>query len=94
MTNEVASSGAQQIHGVFLYISQIVCDWQRLLLLTIPYHSLDDQEDEGEILVGMGLYDTPDKPSLPDAQLEQYRTAMISQWTGQMRRRVGYSTFH
>ncbi|KFY27830.1 hypothetical protein V493_03279 [Pseudogymnoascus sp. VKM F-4281 (FW-2241)] len=49
---------------------------------TIPYHSLDDQEDEGEILVGMGLYDTPDKPSLPDVQLEQYRTAMISQYLG------------
>jgi hypothetical protein len=49
---------------------------------TIPYHSLDDQEDEGEILVGMGLYDTPEKPSLPDVQLEQYRTAMMSQYLG------------
>lgn len=49
---------------------------------TIPYHSLDDQEEEGEILVGMGLYDTLEKPSLPDLQLEQYKTAMMSQYLG------------
>ncbi|KFX95758.1 hypothetical protein V490_03684 [Pseudogymnoascus sp. VKM F-3557] len=59
---------------------------------TIPYHSLDDQEDEGEILVGMGLYDTPDKPSLPDVQLEQYRTAMISQYLGSASRAASEST--
>ncbi|KFY85094.1 hypothetical protein V500_08716 [Pseudogymnoascus sp. VKM F-4518 (FW-2643)] len=59
---------------------------------TIPYHSLDDQEDEGEILVGMGLYDTPDKPSLPDVQLEQYRTAMISQYLGSTHRATESST--
>ena len=58
----------------------------------IPYHSLDDQEDEGEILVGMGLYDTPDKPSLPDVQLEQYRTAMISQYLGSTCRAPAEST--
>lgn len=59
---------------------------------TIPYHSLDDQEDEGEILVGMGLYDTPDKPSLPDVQLEQYRTAMMSQYLGSAHRAAAEST--
>ncbi|KFY30493.1 hypothetical protein V494_08144 [Pseudogymnoascus sp. VKM F-4513 (FW-928)] len=59
---------------------------------TIPYHSLDDQEDEGEILVGMGLYDTPEKSSHPDVQLEQYRTAMISQYLGSTHRAAAEST--
>ncbi|OBT69525.1 hypothetical protein VE03_01211 [Pseudogymnoascus sp. 23342-1-I1] len=59
---------------------------------TIPYHPLDDQEDEGEILVGMGLYDTPDKPSLPDVELEQYRTVMRSQYLGSTHRATESST--
>lgn len=47
---------------------------------SIPYHSLDDDEDDGEILVGMGLYDTHEKESLPDLQLGQYRSVLMSQY--------------
>jgi len=46
---------------------------------SIPFHPLDDTE-EGEVLVGMGLYDAPEK-SLPDLQLDQYRSVM-SQYLG------------
>lgn len=59
---------------------------------TIPYHSLDDQEDEGEILVGMGLYDAPEKASPTDLQQwEQYQTAMISKYLGSTERAVAES---
>ncbi|KAK6075931.1 hypothetical protein SCUP515_05752 [Seiridium cupressi] len=39
----------------------------------IPYQALDEPEEEGEILVGMGLYDAPDK-SETDPELDHYRT--------------------
>ncbi|KAI1824684.1 hypothetical protein F4861DRAFT_505294 [Xylaria intraflava] len=47
---------------------------------SIPYESLDkanqaeeEEEDEGEILIGMGLYDTPSKTDT-DPELDYYRT--------------------
>ena len=51
----------------------------------IPYHSLEDNEsDDGEELIGMGLYDTPEfsKSSLADPQLNSYRAMMMSQLAG------------
>lgn len=39
---------------------------------SMPYQALDEPEEEGEILVGMGLYDTPDKFD-QDPQLDNYR---------------------
>jgi len=33
---------------------------------TIPYEPLDDDESDGEILYGMGLYDTPERDSAVD----------------------------
>lgn len=44
---------------------------------TIPYQPLDEPEEEGEILVGMGLYDAPDKYE-DDPQLDASRSAMSS----------------
>ncbi|TDZ31661.1 hypothetical protein C8035_v001411 [Colletotrichum spinosum] len=41
----------------------------------IPYQPLDDAQGEGEILVGMGLYDAPDKYDT-DPQLSASRSAM------------------
>ncbi|KAH6987436.1 hypothetical protein BKA56DRAFT_576847 [Ilyonectria sp. MPI-CAGE-AT-0026] len=43
----------------------------------IPYQALDESEEEGEILVGMGLYDTPDKYE-EDPQLNNYRSTVSS----------------
>lgn len=42
---------------------------------TVPFESLDKNEDEeeGEVLVGMGLYDTSDKYE-EDPQLNNYRS--------------------
>jgi hypothetical protein len=40
---------------------------------SITYEPLDESEEEGEILVGMGLYDTPGK-SEPDMGLDHYKT--------------------
>ncbi|KAI0123002.1 hypothetical protein BJ170DRAFT_120813 [Xylariales sp. AK1849] len=40
---------------------------------SIPYQALDEPEEEGEILIGMGLYDTPGK-SETDPELDHYRT--------------------
>lgn len=40
---------------------------------SIPYQALDEAEEEGEILVGMGLYDAPEK-SDTDPELDHYRT--------------------
>lgn len=50
----------------------------------IPYHSLSDSEPEGEILQGLGLYDTPEisKPPPSDLQLDNYRALMMSQLLG------------
>ncbi|KPM36984.1 hypothetical protein AK830_g9579 [Neonectria ditissima] len=45
---------------------------------SIPYQALEDStEEEGEILVGMGLYDTPDKYE-EDPQLNNYRSTVSS----------------
>lgn len=51
---------------------------------SIPYHSLSDSEPEGEILQGLGLYDTPDVPkSLSTApQFDDYRALVMSQLLG------------
>ncbi|OIW29796.1 hypothetical protein CONLIGDRAFT_345537 [Coniochaeta ligniaria NRRL 30616] len=44
---------------------------------SIPYQPLEGEEDDkGEILYGMGLYDTPEKPV--DAHLEYHRSAISS----------------
>ncbi|KAK8017458.1 hypothetical protein PG993_013784 [Apiospora rasikravindrae] len=37
------------------------------------YQAAEESEEEGEILIGMGLYDTPDKSDM-DPQLDHYRT--------------------
>lgn len=44
---------------------------------TVPYEALDDSEEEGEILVGMGLYDAPEKFE-EDPQLNNYRSTVSS----------------
>ena len=44
---------------------------------SIPFEELDDAEEEGEILVGMGLYDTPEKRQ-EDPQLNNYRSTVTS----------------
>ncbi|KAF6843810.1 hypothetical protein CMUS01_01729 [Colletotrichum musicola] len=44
---------------------------------TIPFQPLDEPEEEGEILIGMGLYDAPDKYD-NDPQLDASRSAMSS----------------
>jgi hypothetical protein len=52
---------------------------------SIPYHPLeDDESDDGEELIGMGLYDTPEitKSSSADPQLDNYRALMMSQLLG------------
>lgn len=41
------------------------------------YSPLEDNEEEGEILVGMGLYDTPEKYE-EDPQLNNYRSTVTS----------------
>lgn len=48
----------------------------------IPFHSLSDSEQEGEELVGMGLYDVPEKAAPLDPQLDNYRALMMSQFLG------------
>jgi hypothetical protein len=45
--------------------------------VAVPYEPLDDPDEEGEILVGMGLYDTPDKFN-EDPQLNNYRSTVSS----------------
>jgi len=53
---------------------------------SIPYHPLSEasEEEEGEILCGLGLYDTPDVlKSVPsDPQLDNYRSSVMSQLLG------------
>jgi hypothetical protein len=44
---------------------------------SIPYQALDDPEDDGEILVGMGLYDAPEKVD-DDPSLSNSRSAISS----------------
>ena len=42
---------------------------------SIPYQPLEEpEEEEGEILIGMGLYDAPDKTDT-DPELDNYRTS-------------------
>jgi len=54
---------------------------------SIPYHPLSDSDD-GEELIGMGLYDTPEptKTLSSDPQLANYRTLMMSHLLGAGRR--------
>jgi len=54
---------------------------------SIPYHPLSDSDD-GEELIGMGLYDTPEptKTLSSDPQLDNYRTLMMSHLLGAGRR--------
>jgi len=53
---------------------------------SIPYHPLSDaaEEEEGEILCGLGLYDTPEvlKSAPSDPHLNNYRSAVMSQYIG------------
>ncbi|KND93620.1 hypothetical protein TOPH_01782 [Tolypocladium ophioglossoides CBS 100239] len=42
---------------------------------SVPYRALDKPEEEGEILVGMGLYDVPEKFE-EDPQLDNYRSTV------------------
>jgi len=51
---------------------------------SIPYHPLADDEPEGEELIGMGLYDTPEVAKTPslDPHLDNYRSLMMSQLAG------------
>lgn len=44
---------------------------------SIPYQPLESDEEEGEILYGMGLYDTPEKPDI-DTQLGYHRSTISS----------------
>lgn len=50
----------------------------------IPYHSLSDSEPEGEILQGLGLYDTPEivKPYPSAPHFDNYRALVMSQFLG------------
>ncbi len=41
----------------------------------IPFQPLEEDEPEGEILIGMGLYDPPEK-EVTDPTLESYRTSV------------------
>jgi hypothetical protein len=54
---------------------------------SIPYHPLSD-DDDGEELIGMGLYDTPEPAKVlsSDPQLDSYRTSMMSHLLGAGRR--------
>jgi len=49
---------------------------------SIPYHPLESPDPAGEQLIGMGLYDTPEKSALSDPQLDSYRAAMMTQMLG------------
>lgn len=44
---------------------------------SIPFQPLEEDESEGEILYGMGLYDAPDK-SYNDASLDLHRSTIMS----------------
>lgn len=54
----------------------------------LPYHSLLDDEQGGEELIGLGLYDTPEKAAPLDPQLDNYRNLMMSQLMGPPPRKV------
>lgn len=55
---------------------------------SIPYQPLDEDEEEGEILVGMGLYDAPEKYD-EDLHLNHARSAMSSLLGSSYTRREG-----
>ncbi|KAK3378458.1 hypothetical protein B0H63DRAFT_247950 [Podospora didyma] len=44
---------------------------------SIPYQPLEDDESDGEILYGMGLYDAPNK-SVQDPSLDLHRSTILS----------------
>ena len=48
---------------------------------SIPYQSLSDDEDTGEELLGLGLYDTPKSPEA-DPQLDNYKSLMMNTFAG------------
>ena len=48
----------------------------------MPYHSLTEEEDTGEELIGMGLYDDVAKPPLSHSHLNPYQTMMTPQLLG------------
>jgi hypothetical protein len=47
----------------------------------IPLQPLEDDEP-GEVLIGMGLYDAPEKAPEPDVTFDTYRAYMMSQLLG------------
>lgn len=49
---------------------------------SIPYDDLENLEDSGEELIGMGLYDTPEKPSVREPFLDNYRALVMQQLMG------------
>ncbi len=42
---------------------------------SIPFQPLEEDEPEGEVLIGMGLYDPPEKDTT-DPTLQSYRTSV------------------
>jgi hypothetical protein len=57
----------------------------------IPYQPLSDDEDTGEELLGLGLYDTPKSPEA-DPQLDNYRSLLMNTFVGHAYRRPEPST--
>jgi hypothetical protein len=57
----------------------------------IPYQPLSDDDDTGEELLGLGLYDTPKTPEA-DPQLDNYRLLMMNTFAGHTYRRAETST--
>ena len=53
---------------------------------TIPYQPLLDDEDTGEELLGLGLYDTPKSPEA-DPQLNNYNSIMMNTFMGHSHKR-------
>lgn len=53
---------------------------------SIPYQPLSDDEDAGEELLGLGLYDTPKSPEA-DPQLDNYKSLMMNTFIGHAYRR-------
>ncbi|KAL2075661.1 hypothetical protein VTL71DRAFT_604 [Oculimacula yallundae] len=51
---------------------------------SIPYHPLSEPDSDGEELIGMGLYDTPDvaKTSSTNPELDNYRALMLTGFLG------------
>ncbi|EPE29528.1 hypothetical protein GLAREA_00688 [Glarea lozoyensis ATCC 20868] len=48
---------------------------------SIPYQPLSDDEDSGEELLGLGLYDTPKSPEA-DPQLDNYKSLLMNTFVG------------